>query len=182
MAFVGRVGSDTRGPTLLRRLKAERVDIEHASIDRHAATGVALINVDTHGEKQILSAPGANQRLSVSDVQRAAKLIRNARVLVLQFEVPMETNLAAAHLARNAGVAIVLDPAPGRRAPRELERLVTVIRPNELEAEALTGAKVTNRALRTCGREATARSWRPSRDHRCWSRQPACLARRERSQ
>ena len=98
------------------------------------------------GEKQILSAPGANQRLSVSDVQRAAKLIRNARVLVLQFEVPMAANLVAAHLARNAGVAIVLDPAPGRRAPRELLRLVTVIRPNELEAEALTGVKVSNRA------------------------------------
>jgi ribokinase len=146
VAFVGRVGSDTRGPALLRRLKAEGVNIEHVSIDRRAATGVALINVDTHGEKQILSAPGANQRLSVSDVQRAAKLIRNARVLVLQFEVPMAANLAATHLARDSGVMIVLDPAPGRRAPYELLRLVTVIRPNELEAEALTGVKVSNRA------------------------------------
>ena len=145
VAFVGRVGADARGRALLRKLKAEGVNVEHVSIDRRAPTGVALINVDAHGEKQILSAPGANQRLSVSDVQRAAKLIRNARVLVLQFEVPMAANLAAARLARDAGVTIVLDPAPGARAPRELLRLVTVVRPNESEAEALTGVKVSNR-------------------------------------
>lgn len=146
VAFVGRVGADTRGRALLQRLKAEGVNVEHVSLDLSAPTGVALINVDTHGEKQILTAPGANQRLSVSDVRRAAKLIRNTRVLVLQFEVPMTANLAAAHLARNAGVMIVLDPAPGRRVSHELLRLVTIVRPNELEAQALTGVKVDNRA------------------------------------
>ncbi len=145
VAFVGRVGADARGRTLLKRLKAERVNVEHVSIDQRAPTGVALINVDARGEKQILVAPGANQRLSASGVRRAAKLIRNARVLVLQFEVPMQANLAAARLAHEAGVVTVLDPAPATRAPVELLRLVTVIRPNEHEAEALTGAKVNDR-------------------------------------
>ena len=145
VAFVGRVGSDARGRALLRTVKAEGVNVEYVSIDRRALTGVALINVDKDGEKQILSAPGANQRLSVSDVRRAAKLLRNARVLVLQFEVPMKANLAAARLARDSGAVIVLDPAPGRHASHQLLRLVTVIRPNETEAEALTGVKVSER-------------------------------------
>ncbi|MGQ0572023.1 MAG: ribokinase [Armatimonadota bacterium] len=145
VAFVGRVGADARGESLLRRLKAEGVVVQHVAIDKRAATGVALINVDEDGEKQILVAPGANLRLSASDVKRAGSLIQNARVLVLQFEVPMKANLAAAQLAHRAGVPIVLDPAPAVRAPKKLLRLVNVIRPNEHEAEALTGVKVSGR-------------------------------------
>ncbi|MEA3213341.1 MAG: ribokinase [Chthoniobacter sp.] len=145
VAFIGRVGADARGEALRRRLMDEGVDVRHVAIDPRAATGVALINVDERGEKQILVAPGANLHLSPSDVKKAAKVIREARVLVLQFEVPMKANLAAARIAHGAGVPIVLDPAPAVRAPKELLRLVSVIRPNEHEAEALTGVKVHDR-------------------------------------
>jgi len=144
-AFVGRVGADARGESLLRRLNAEGVVAQHVAIDKRVATGVALINVDEDGEKQILVAPGANLRLSAGDVKRAGSLIQNARVLVLQFEVPMKANLAAAELAHRAGVPVVLDPAPAARAPRKLLRLVSVIRLNEHEAEALTRVKVSGR-------------------------------------
>jgi ribokinase len=151
VAFVGRVGADDRGRALLRRLEKEGVDVSHVAKDKRTPTGVALINVDADGEKQILVAPGANLRLSATDVQRAATLLRNARVLVLQFEVPMKANLAAARLAHRARVPIVLDPAPAARAPKELLERVTVIRANEHEAEALTrvkpgGQKSTRRA------------------------------------
>lgn len=145
-AFIGRVGDDDRGRALLEQLEAEAVDVGHVSRDSRASTGAALIMVDEDGEKQILAAPGANQRLSVSDVKRATAVIREARVLVLQFEVPMKANLAAARIAHRSGVMIVLDPAPAFRAPEKLLRLVSVIRPNEHEAEALTGIKVKDRA------------------------------------
>jgi ribokinase len=146
VAFVGRVGADSRGEALLRRLNAEGVIVDHVAIDKRAATGVALIGVDEGGEKQILVAPGANLRLSASDVKRARSLLQNARILLLQFEVPMKANLAAARLAHRTGVPVVLDPAPPGRAPNALLRLVSVIRPNEHEAEALTGVKVSSRA------------------------------------
>jgi ribokinase len=145
VAFVGRVGADERGRALLRRLEAEGVDVRHVVKDRRAPTGVALINVDDDGEKQILVAPGANQRLSAADVKRASSVIARARVLVLQFEVPMKATLDAARIAHRAGVAILLDPAPAARPPNELLRLISVIRPNEHEAEELTGVKVRNR-------------------------------------
>lgn len=143
--FIGRVGADERGRVLLQQLAHEGVDVRHVAKDRREPTGVALISVDAAGEKQIIVAPGANLRLSASDVRRAAKVIRAADILVLQFEVPMSANLAAARIAHRAGVPIVLDPAPAAEPPKELLKLMSVIRPNEHEAEALTNVKVTNR-------------------------------------
>jgi ribokinase len=146
VAFIGRVGVDDRGRILLQRLEAEGVEVRHVVKDRRASTGVALIHVGAEGEKQILVAPGANLRLTTADVRRASGTIQCANVLVLQFEVPMKATLAAARIAHRARVPIVLDPAPAAKPPGELLRLVHVIRPNEHEAEELTGVKVRNRA------------------------------------
>lgn len=114
VTFVGRIGADDRGRALLRRLAAEGIDVRHVVKDPHSHTGVAQISVDASGEKQILVAPGANQRLTAADVRRpaVARAIARAHVLILQFEVPLAANLAASRIAQRAGVPIVLDPAP----------------------------------------------------------------------
>ncbi|MCI0748117.1 MAG: ribokinase [Verrucomicrobia subdivision 3 bacterium] len=144
VAFVGRVGRDSLGDELLDLLHAERIDTRFVVRDREAPTGVALVMVDKTGEKQIMVAPGANQRVTPSDVQRVQGLISRAGVLLTQFEIPMEAVCAAARLASDAGVPIVLDPAPARSAPKELIRRVAVMRPNSTEARALTGIEVSD--------------------------------------
>jgi len=147
VTFLGRVGADDRARALLRRLKDEGIDVRRVVKDRRAPTGVALIGVDAHGEKQILVAPGANARLTAADIRRAASVLFRAGIVILQFEVPMAANLAAARLADRAGVPVVLDPAPAaKELPKSLLRYVTVLRANEHEAEALTGIVVKNRA------------------------------------
>jgi len=142
VAFIACLGRDTRGDELEALLRAERIDTRHVYRDPKAPTGVALIMVDKSGEKQIFCAPGANHKLTASRVRAAASVIRQARVLLMQFEVPMPTVLAAARIAHAAGVRIVLDPAPPAKAPRALLKLVDVIRPNSSEAKALTGIHV----------------------------------------
>jgi ribokinase len=156
VTFVGRIGADDRGRALLRRLAAEDIDVRHVVKDPHSHTGVAQISVDASGEKQILVAPGANQRLSAANVQHATvtRAIARADILILQLEVPLAANLAAARIAQRAGVPIVLDPAPAlehrssamAKQLSALLRATTVLRANEHEAEALTGIRVTNRA------------------------------------
>jgi len=66
----------------------------------------------------------------------------------------MESVLEAAYLAGDAGVPIVVDPAPPRPVPHELINRAAIIRPNSAEAEAITGVKVTDLAS---GREAARR-------------------------
>jgi ribokinase len=145
VAFVARVGADVRGLAMIARLVDEGIDVQRVVRDTEASTGVAVIHVDEQGEKQILTAPGANRRLSPDDVQDAGALIRSARVVLTQLEPPLETVVATIQAAHDAGALVVLDPAPPAELPDELLELVDVIRPNAGEARALTGIEVTDR-------------------------------------
>jgi ribokinase len=145
VAFVARMGDDAWGEELLAQLAGEGVDVRHVLRGPGAPTGVALIMVDRNGRKQILTAPGANRHLTVADVE-AATAIREARVVLSQLEVPLETVAAALRLAREAGAKVVLDPAPAIPLPDEVLRLVDLVRANSSEAEVLTGVKVRDRA------------------------------------
>ncbi|HEX5840748.1 MAG TPA: ribokinase [Anaerolineales bacterium] len=139
VAFIARVGADRRGREIVKRLKEEGVNTKFIVRDQIDHTGVALVMVGGDGEKQILSVPGANDELSVDQVRRAAAAIQAARVLLTQLEVPLETLLLAARLAREAGAKVLLDPSPPTSLPDELMQLVSLIKPNAREAEALTG-------------------------------------------
>ena len=110
--------------------------------DKAAPSGVALIFVARDGENSIAVASGANGRLSPADVKKARKLIASAAVLVMQLETPLATVQAAAETAAKAGVSVILNPAPAQPLPDELLRLVSILTPNETEAELLTGIKV----------------------------------------
>jgi ribokinase len=91
------------------------VDAHAVVQDRQAPTGVALVMVDTSGEKQILTAPGANRMLTVRNLEAAAELAAMAKltkVVLLQLEVPLETVEFAIRIGKAAGARIVLDPAP----------------------------------------------------------------------
>jgi ribokinase len=146
VGFIGKVGADDSGKELIRGLKAEGIDTRCVSRDRRRPSGAALIMVDASGEKAILTAPGANHEVTIADCDRAAAVIRNARVLLVQFEVPIRVVTHAVQLANGAGAKVVLDPAPPQgRVTKSLLACVDLIRPNTSEAQALTGIMVTDR-------------------------------------
>jgi len=102
-----------------------------------------LIFVDRHGANSIAVALGANNRLSVTDIMNARSNITGAKTLLMQLETPLRTISAAARLATKSGVRVILNPAPARKLPHALLRDVTILTPNETEAELLTGIKQT---------------------------------------
>src|SRR5256885_11561613 len=71
VALVSRIGNDARGDSVVEALLTEGVAVDHLVRDPSAPTGVALCQVGGDGEKQILSAAGANGRLSVDDARAA---------------------------------------------------------------------------------------------------------------
>lgn len=145
VSFIGRIGNDPRGDACHRRLVEEGVNTEGVVRDNGSATGVAFILVDQGGQKQIMTAPGANRMFSVGDIHAQRPLLERARVALAQLELPVEAVLTAFQICREAGAAIVLDPAPARPLADELLKLVDVIRPNSTEAEVLTGIHVKDR-------------------------------------
>jgi len=144
--LIARLGEDGRGEAIRRQLAAEGVDVTRIQRDRHAATGVALIMVDRSGEKQILTAPGANQRLTEADIHNVKERVQSARVLLTQLEVPVPAVTLGLRLARAVGAKTVLDPAPAVPLSPDILQLVDVIRPNASEAETLTGVPVRDRS------------------------------------
>ncbi len=145
VAFVARVGADARGEAALAQLEREGVDVRGVARDPHAFSGVALIMVDEHGDKQILAAGGANTRFTVEDVRRSADTLRQAHVVLTQLEVSLDAVVLIIHLAREAGARVVLDPSPPRTLSDDLLRQVDVIKPDAREAQALTQIDVRDR-------------------------------------
>jgi ribokinase len=142
VTFVARVGRDGFGDQALAGFQRDGIHTGWVVRDPSAPSGVALIFVARDGENAIAVAGGANARLSPADVRKAAEAIGGASALVLQLETPLRTVAAAATLAARAGVRVILNPAPAQPLPASLLRRVSVLTPNETEAELLTGVTV----------------------------------------
>ncbi|MBO0350122.1 ribokinase, partial [Phormidium pseudopriestleyi FRX01] len=125
-------------------LQESGVKCDRILIDETTSSGIATIAVEDTGENTIVIVPGANDRLNESDCDRLTDLLPNAAVLLLQLEIPLTAVLAAAKKAHDAGVIVILDPAPARELPPELYSLIDIITPNETELSILTGIAVTD--------------------------------------
>ncbi len=149
VSLIGRVGQDVFGDTLLATLEKNQVKAEFVGRDNAVGTGVASIMVDAEGDNSIVIAAQANDRLSPQEVEQAAGVIEAAKVLLVQLEIPLETVLAAARIARKAGVMVALNPAPapsGGVLPPELLAEVDLFIPNQTEAQAITKLEVQDEA------------------------------------
>ncbi|NET58150.1 MAG: ribokinase [Symploca sp. SIO2E6] len=140
--LVGRLGDDDFGRQLHHSLQATGVDTEGIVVDTASSSGIAVIMVDDAGENQIILIPGANERLGEADVARLKNLLPAAAVLLLQLEIPLAAVLSAALAAQQAGVPVILDPAPVQELPPELYQNVDILTPNQVEAAQLVGFPV----------------------------------------
>lgn len=154
VSLVAKVGRDVFGEQALAGFARDGIDTRWVMKEKGAPSGVALIFVANTGENSIAVAPGANAKLSPADVRRASKAIAAAHILLAQLETPLETVTAAVELAAANGVQAILNPAPARPLPRRLLKKISILTPNETEAEMLTGIAVKNDA--SAGRAADA--------------------------
>jgi ribokinase len=156
VAMVGRVGADNFGALLLENLKQNRIDARGVVRDETAATGTAIIVVDAGGQNSIVLSPGANARLTPEDA--GPQTFSKARLLLLQFEVPVETVVHAARAAKEKGLRVLLNPAPAHPIPEELLAKIDLLIPNETELSLLSGMPVRDASTaEQAARRLTAR-------------------------
>ena len=144
--FVCCLGNDAFGHQTIGILQQEGMDTTHVRMIEGAASGVALIPVDRNGENTIIVASGANALLSEEDIKAAEEDIKEAGILLMQLETPLPALIAAARIAHENGVKVVLNPAPFPQDPLPAELLshVDIIIPNGTEAAYMTGVQVTD--------------------------------------
>jgi ribokinase len=143
VAMIGCVGADAFGATLIENLKQNHIDATGVLRDGAAATGTAIIIVDSNGENSIVLSPGANGKVSHREIESGA--MADAKLLLLQLEIPMEAVLHSARLAKDNGVRVILNPAPAREIPDELLEIADYLVPNETELGLLAGTTITDK-------------------------------------
>jgi len=149
VTMVGMVGNDSFGREIISSLKDGGVNTDNIFTTEKAPTAIGNVQIQktaTSTENRITVIPGANAELTANDVEFLRDSIGNYDIVILQNEIPMAVNCAVAAIAKDAGVPIMLNPAPYSKLPRELIEMVTYITPNEHEAKDMTGVEIKTSA------------------------------------
>jgi len=142
--FIAKTGDDIFGRQSIQLFEEEGINTKYIVTDPVNPSGVALITVDRNAENCIVVASGANATLSPQDLNEARDEISKAAIILMQLEIPLETVTWAADVASLNNVKVILNPAPACELPDSLMKNISVITPNETEAEMLSGIKITD--------------------------------------
>lgn len=134
ISFISACGNDSFGDTLLKELQSSKVNTSNVMrMDAH--TGIALIVREPDGDNRIIIAAGANGQIFPSDIEKLINVLKDADILLLQLEIPMETVEYAAEIAKETGTTVILDPAPAVKLSDKLLSNIDFILPNEHELD-----------------------------------------------
>ncbi len=138
VSVCGTLGQDANGEALLGMLKSAGINISHLMLKEGANTGMAVIMLEENGMNRLAIYTGANNDTTPESVE-AAFADDTYDALMMQLEIPFESNLRAFTLAKERGMITCLDAGPAQDYPIEKFQGITILSPNETETEALVG-------------------------------------------
>lgn len=143
VTFVGAVGTDDAGTTLISVLEDSGIE---ASVRRvEGPSGTALIVVSDDAENTIVVDSAANNTLSeLSDDER--EVVARAEYLLLQLETPLSAVVDAAFAASASATVVVLNASPVQALPPELVEATDILVVNEHEGAVIVGHDVDHAA------------------------------------
>ena len=145
VTMVSKIGDDPFGKCLLDFMESIKMDMSHMIVSDMFGTTTALIIVDENtGQNSIAITPDACGNITSDEVTAIAGKIGQFDYMLTQLEINVEANLLAMKFAKEAGVEVILNPAPAQPIPDELYAAVDIITPNEVEAEQLSGIPVSS--------------------------------------
>ncbi len=144
ISFVSSIGDDIFGKESLNNFNEAGIDSQYVGIQTGTPSGVALILVDAKGENSIAVASGANSSITTSDIDKARSAIRASAFMLIQLEIPVPIVSYCLEIAAQENCKVILNPAPAQALSDEDLKRVSIITPNETEAEILTGITVNN--------------------------------------
>lgn len=130
--MIGCVGDDPFGKELISHLKKQGVIIDNIEVITGLTTGTATITV-SKGDNSIIVIPGANIALTPEKIELLEDVIAKSDIVLLQLEIPLETVMKAAEIAKKYKIPVILNPAPIKPLPDQLIHLIDYITPNEHE-------------------------------------------------
>lgn len=134
--MIGRVGDDTYGEVILNNFTQNNVIVDYVKPVADMESGTAHI-ILAEGDNSIVVVKAANNEVTPDYIDQAQEVIRTSDIVLIQQEIPAETVEHVAELCKEAGVPLLLNPAPARAVSREVIEKASYITPNEHEAQLM---------------------------------------------
>lgn len=157
--FIGAVGDDSYGTLALNNLKQHGADTSSIQILENTNTGLAGITV-AENDNQIIIIKGANEKIDEAFIQPYLDVIKNAKIVVLQFEIPLKTVFYIIDYCFEHKIKTILNPAPFVPFDKSIIDKVTYFTPNETEIASMFDesyeevlSKYPNKIIMTKGSE-----------------------------
>ena len=109
--MIGCVGDDANGQMMMDTLKREGIHTDYVKVIPGVTTGTAHITL-AEGDNSIIVVKGANDCVDEACIDEAWDVIKSCDMVLLQHEIPLETNAYVIRRAAEEGVSVMLNPAP----------------------------------------------------------------------
>lgn len=157
--FVACLGCDAVTSVMVENFRRDGLNIDGVRFVEDRPSGSALVMIDEDGMNYLTVAPGSNAALSPAHIAGEWERIAASGMILLQMEIPVETNREVLRRAREAGIPVMLNYAPAHAVHRDLLGGLDTLIVNENEAAALAGMEFSGsgsaerviRRLAECG-------------------------------
>jgi ribokinase len=142
--LITKLGRDAFGEMARKFYREQGMSLDHVLEDPEESSGTATIVVDhATSENAIVVIPAACGKLTVAEIEAARDAIASADIFLTQLELPIPPTFRGIEIAHEAGVPVILNPAPAVPFPIEILTKVDYLTPNETEALGLIGSDLS---------------------------------------
>ncbi len=138
-SFMGKIGKDDFGKKFLQLLRDENINDEGVLYSDHLPTAVGFIIFTSRGTNSIVIDIAANGDFLPDDIKAHTSIIESSDVIVSPLEIPLDTALTAARIAKANGKKSIVNPAPAVNMQNKDLSSVFALTPNETEARVCLG-------------------------------------------
>lgn len=142
--FIGFVGNDGYGRSFIELCKNENIDTSKIKISDQLPTGAGFIICSANGHNIITIDIGANLEMLPGTIDKLTIGILPGDIVLIQLEIPVDSALYAARIAKNLGATVILNPAPAANLSNQDLSFIDFITPNETETRICCGWDLKN--------------------------------------
>ncbi len=126
------LGEDVYADMTIENYKKNNINIDYLQIVS-GSSGVAPIWVDESGQNRIIVISGSNDHIDAEKAIQALSEIKDLKIIVGQFEIPLEVTERVFSFAKENNITTILNPAPAKIPSENLLSLTDWFIPNEVE-------------------------------------------------
>jgi len=120
------------------------IDIQFVFQEKGIASGHALVMIGGQGMNYLSVAPGANYKLTPEKIDQAKSVFEEAAIIVMQYEIPVETLKYVIDLANARSIPVMWNFAPARAFDLSYIPKINILVLNELEAGFFSSMQVAD--------------------------------------